>query len=78
MLRIRSTLRFKIASSNLPSFTALTIASYCLSSPGCSMSFPASICATASLPPNQSVITIPLNPHSSRKRVVSSSGFSEV
>ena len=53
--------------------TASVIAAFWSALPGINKSLPAFICATASLPPNQSVITIPLKRHSFLNIVVSKS-----
>ena len=50
----------------------------CAPVPGMRSSFPAFIWATASFPPNQSVITSPSNFQSSRRTPVSRAGDSEV
>ena len=57
---IRSTFLFKSSSFKVPFLTALIICSYCIFVPGIIRWLPAFICATASSPANQSVITSPL------------------
>ena len=76
--RMRRTLRSTTASSSVPFFTPSMMWAACSLVPGSSMSLPAIIWAAPSAPPHQSVMTVPLYPHSSRRMVVSSSGLSEV
>ena len=76
--KIRAAARSIIGSSKLPSTFASKSASHCFLVPGSIKSFPALICATASSPPNQSVMTKPSKPHSSRRISVSNSLLCEV
>ena len=76
--RIRSTLRSSTSSGRAPLASAASSAFCWRAVPGISRSFPAFICATASRPPNQSVITRPSKPQSLRSTPVSSAGLSDV
>ena len=62
--KMSRTLRSSTASSRSPQSSAVRMASVRSGIPGMSSSFPAFIWATASNPPNQSVMTTPSKPHS--------------
>ena len=64
---MRVTLRSRTASGSAPLARAARSASCCRAIPGMRRSFPAFTCATASRPPNQSVMTSPSKPQSSRR-----------
>ena len=72
---IRRTLALSTSIERSPFLTAARMSSNCLGEPGCSMSLPACMAATALSPPPQSLTYIPFQPHSSRTMVVSSSWF---